>query len=1114
MTRCLVFIMLISAINLAKAELPLSLVKDYNQELVNSDSKPTGFKVYKEKVLFFAQSEPGVNSLYGYDSISGENEKLADINTTFDLGKSNVTKNGVLFVEDSHPIKLWVSDGTVTGTHVISELGNLYSESFTFASKQFQDKVIFSIAENGYLLLYKSDGTSENTILIERVRYEAGKYWDRVNIIGNDESIIASYQDNYFYFFDEDNNKHSSCFWESGVDRLQTVHGRIYFHAPNDTNLYFCDIESSQVKEIRDEVEFEAERIKMLFQNDSSIYFIAHQEYGGSRAIRYDPAGIKYSIPYSLDVGYPPSIIDGRVVFQHSSDVYIEEQLVEFPQGGPHLFPASRAVGCLQGACILRTSPEGNNAELLYVEFGSAEGEILHVFNPKAEIGNTRYRHSYGAAVNKKLVYSEKNWDLGMEPHVLDLVNKNVSLIEDIDKTIETDGSKISRIQVVENRLYVNAKTVEGRQIWSYDPSSNESSMIVDTIRSSLNTKVEFQILNKIYYSRTFYDTCREVSSMAYNLDTGKRLEYSCGRTGNIYKFAGGYLTTNGDYLDYFNGPILGFNHRYILYDNQNSINEVRVQGDKAYIRRDNDFIVLNEDLSYQIHEISENDEGLFPSYIGEGKWLFRNGRVFNGNSFVDTQLQELLTEDDTLTVLFHSGKNALISLYPKKFVYDSEKDSVSEFRPIANSQIVYHNNYLYQVEEQTGNIYRHDFNEGVDKLVTVLGRISYYDIRFYEDYLYYYSENSLKRASLISGETELLTTKFEKHEIGFDEIVNDDFGNVYFTADYDLHGTELWKLTNENKYASERNYVMRHDINNHFKFPVSSNNLHSEFKILTESQLGNIAVDSEGFSYVPNAGATGSETINFSFINDLGESNIGRLNIYVNKRPKAYADTFKTVEQVNLFDPTLNDQDDYFLRHSHIEIVEEPKHSIFDAANLSLIRDGDYIGPDSFKYRLIDEEGDASEVVQVNIDFSNPYLNSKPLPVPDEYYLDKNTNVELDILANDSDPDGDSFTYRIKTLPKNGGLYIGGGILEYRPDLDFEGDDAFLYYIIDDYGQSSSRLAEVKLHVGNKNKGGVIADSPQSSSNGGGSVGGFYLYILLFSIYTIKNSPNRKLKK
>ncbi|WP_158678869.1 Ig-like domain-containing protein [Pseudoalteromonas sp. T1lg75] len=1101
------FIILLSTINSVKAELPLSLVEDYNKELVNSNSNPNGFKIYKGKVLFFARSEQYVNSLYSYDTVSGKNEKLADINTSFDLGRSNVTNNGVLFVEDSHPIKLWVSDGTVTGTHVISELGNKYSESYSFVSKQFQNNVIFSIGENGDILLYKSDGTSENTILIERIKNEGSDYWKRVGIIENDDSIIASYQDNYFYFFDEENNKHSSCFWESGVAKLRTTHGRIYFHAPNDLNLYFCDIESSGVKNIRDEVELEGDRIQMLFQNDSSIYFVTEQQSGDLRAIRYDPEGIKYSTPYDPTV--TSTIIDGRVIFQHSSEIYIEGQLIEFPQsGGSSIRPRSRATGCLQGACFLRTSPFKNRAELLYVEFGSVKGEILHVFDPKAEIGYTGL--SYGAAANKKLVYAQKTWDLGMEPHVLDLENKSESLIEDIDKTIETASSDIYRIQVIENRLYINAKTINGRQLWSYDPSSNVSTMVEDIIDTD-TTFVQPQILNKIYYSRPPFDRCWEISLMIYDIDTGKRRETGCGHIGKVSNFSDGYLIGSDYSLDYFKGPALGFKRKSILYDELNEIYDIEVYGEKAYIRRKKDFVVLNEDFSYEVYETNENESRRFYSYVGQGEWLSMKGRLFKGEGFLDTQLKSLLNENDFIRFLMYSGKNKLIEINSKKFIYNTEKDSVSEFTPLLNTKLFYHNNALYQIEYETGNIYRHDFNEGVDKLFAVLGRVGWHDIRFYKDYIYYYSmfsEDSLKRVSLISGEKELLTTKFRKQEISFDEIINDEFGNVYFKADHGGYGNELWKLTNENKHAAERSYVIRHDLKNHFKFPVSLNNVHSKFKILTESKLGNIAVEPEGFSYIPNAGSFGPEIIKFSFLNELGESNIGRLNIYVNKRPTANADTLKTVSMYDRFNPLLNDDDDSNLAARHIEIVEEPKHSNFSLNSFWVLqRDQGYIGPDSFKYRLVDDEGDASEVVEVNIDFSNRNLNSLPWSEPDKYYLNKNTNIELDILANDSDPDGDNFKAVIYILPKNGGLYYVDDVLEYRPDLNFEGEDAFWYYIVDDYGQESRRV-EVKLHVGSE-----VVGPPQSSSNSGGSIGGFYLFILVLSTVTIRSMTNRELK-
>ena len=70
------------------------------------------------------------------------------------------------------------------------------------------------------------------------------------------------------------------------------------------------------------------------------------------------------------------------------------------------------------------------------------------------------------------------------------------------------------------------------------------------------------------------------------------------------------------------------------------------------------------------------------------------------------------------------------------------------------------------------------------------------------------------------------------------------------------------------------------------------------------------------------------------------------------------------------------------------------------------------------------------------------------------------------DLLANDTDMDGDPLTFRSFTLPSNGALVDNGdGMLTYTPQTGFVGRDSFTYTIFDDLGGRST--ATVWLHVG-----------------------------------------------
>jgi RHS repeat-associated protein len=97
---------------------------------------------------------------------------------------------------------------------------------------------------------------------------------------------------------------------------------------------------------------------------------------------------------------------------------------------------------------------------------------------------------------------------------------------------------------------------------------------------------------------------------------------------------------------------------------------------------------------------------------------------------------------------------------------------------------------------------------------------------------------------------------------------------------------------------------------------------------------------------------------------------------------------------------------------------------------------------------------------------------NNTPTPSGDTYQV-HGTKVITDILVNDSDPDGDSFTLgdfqhsAIVTLPQHGGLTgLGNNNYAYTATLGFTGQDSFVYQICDSWGLCTT--ATVTLNVQN----------------------------------------------
>ena len=111
----------------------------------------------------------------------------------------------------------------------------------------------------------------------------------------------------------------------------------------------------------------------------------------------------------------------------------------------------------------------------------------------------------------------------------------------------------------------------------------------------------------------------------------------------------------------------------------------------------------------------------------------------------------------------------------------------------------------------------------------------------------------------------------------------------------------------------------------------------------------------------------------------------------------------------------------------------------------------------------------DATDIViggaQVDSGDSGLGTNSAPLAQDDAYSIRSNQQIGANVLANDSDTDGDPLTVRLVAGAEHGQLQLADdGRFTYVPQVDFEGEDTFVYQASD--GQADSAPATVRIAV------------------------------------------------
>jgi hypothetical protein len=146
--------------------------------------------------------------------------------------------------------------------------------------------------------------------------------------------------------------------------------------------------------------------------------------------------------------------------------------------------------------------------------------------------------------------------------------------------------------------------------------------------------------------------------------------------------------------------------------------------------------------------------------------------------------------------------------------------------------------------------------------------------------------------------------------------------------------------------------------------------------------------------------------------------------------------------------------------------IVTAPSHGTLSGddgdASVSYAPNPDFVGSDAFTFRVNDGHSD-SNVATVDISVSP--VNDPPLAIDDAATTEHGTAVDIDVLANDTDIEGDPLTVAEFTQGSAGTVSDkGSGVLTYLPNVGFSGIDHFTYTVAD--GQGGTAAATVAVTV------------------------------------------------
>jgi hypothetical protein len=118
------------------------------------------------------------------------------------------------------------------------------------------------------------------------------------------------------------------------------------------------------------------------------------------------------------------------------------------------------------------------------------------------------------------------------------------------------------------------------------------------------------------------------------------------------------------------------------------------------------------------------------------------------------------------------------------------------------------------------------------------------------------------------------------------------------------------------------------------------------------------------------------------------------------------------------------------------------------------------WFGVDTFEYTIDDTYGNtATALVTITV-----VENTAPIAVDDLATVEEGAVVNIDVLANDSDPEGDPLTVLSNTNPTFGTAVIVGNQIEYTPIAGWHGTDFFDYEIEDTFGGRDTATVTVTI--------------------------------------------------
>jgi len=233
-------------------------------------------------------------------------------------------------------------------------------------------------------------------------------------------------------------------------------------------------------------------------------------------------------------------------------------------------------------------------------------------------------------------------------------------------------------------------------------------------------------------------------------------------------------------------------------------------------------------------------------------------------------------------------------------------------------------------------------------------------------------------------------------------------------------------------------------------------------YALASSPSNGSANLSGNTVTYTPAANYNGADSFTFTVSDGTTTSSAATVSITVNAvndAPTATAQSVTVVEGTSWEIPLLsNDVDGDSLSYT---LVNHPSHGSAElrGTKVTYTPKDNYNGSDSFTFEVSD--GSLSISADVSINVSS--VNDPPTATAQSVEVNEDEDRTIVLMSND--PEGDTVTYALSSMPLHGSIVLNGSTVVYTPAANYHGLDSFTFTVSDGVSTSSADTIAIMVN-------------------------------------------------